>query len=351
MNCDDLATRVNARRRKGDNGHAADLDYASRCADPEPKAGEVRIRVEASGINFADLLGRMGIYPDLPPIPVVPGYEVSGRIDAVGAGVDGIWAGRDVIAMTRFGGYADTVCVPATQVFARPAGVSALEGAALPVNYFTAWLLVIVMGGLKGNETVLVHSVGGGVGIAATQIAKHLGARVIGTASASKHAELRALGVDHLIDYQTEDFETRVREITNGRGVELILDALGGDSWKKGYRILAPTGQLGMFGISAAADRKERNILAMLSMLAKTPWFQFNPISLMNANKGVFGVNPGHLWGELDRIREWADRLFDLWAQGVIKPKIARSFGFDEAPQAHHFIQDRRNIGKVLLVP
>jgi len=147
--------------------------------DPEPKAGEVCIRVEASGINFADLLGRMGIYPDLPPIPVVPGYEVSGRIDAVGAGVDGIWAGRDVIAMTRFGGYADTVCVPATQVFARPAGVSALEGAALPVNYFTAWLLVVVMGGLKGNETVLVHSVGGGVGIAATQIAKHLGARVI----------------------------------------------------------------------------------------------------------------------------------------------------------------------------
>jgi synaptic vesicle membrane protein VAT-1 len=319
--------------------------------DPEPKAGEVRIRVEASGVNFADILGRMGLYRDLPPIPVVPGYEVSGRVDAVGAGVESDWRGRDVLAATRFGGYADTVCVPIRQVFARPAGMSALEGAAIPVNYFTAWQLVVVMGGLKRSETVLIHSAGGGVGIAATQIAKHIGAHVVGTASASKHAELRALGVDHLIDYRTEDFVARTREITKGRGVELILDAVGGQSWKKGYRLLAPTGRLGMFGISAAVTGKERSMLGMLTMLASTPWLQFNPLSLMNANKGVFGVNLGHMWGEIERQREWADQLLNLWAQGVVKPKIARSFRFTEAAQAHHFIQDRRNIGKVLLVP
>jgi synaptic vesicle membrane protein VAT-1 len=319
--------------------------------DPHPKAGEVRIRVEASGINFADIMGRLGVYPDLPPIPVVPGYEVGGRIDAVGAGVDGSWNGRDVLAATRFGGYADTVCVPLNQVFVRPAGMSASEGAAIPVNYFTAWILVVVMGGLKRGETVLIHSAGGGVGIAATQIAKHLGARVIGTASAVKHAELHALGADHLIDYRTEDFEERTRAITNGRGVELILDAVGGESWKKGYRLLAPTGRLGMFGISAAVSGKERSILGMLGVLANTPWFQFNPLSLMNANKGAFGVNLGHLWGEIDRQRGWAEQLLDLWTQGAVKPKIAKSFRFDEAPQAHHFIQDRGNIGKVLLVP
>ena len=319
--------------------------------DPEPKAGEVRIRVAASGVNFADIMGRLGLYPDMPPLPAVPGYEVSGRIDAVGEGADTAWVGRDVIAVTRFGGYSDVVCVPANQVFARPAGMDALEGAAIPVNYFTAWQLVVVMGGLKPNETVLVHSAGGGVGIAATQIAKHIGARVIGTASAAKHAELRTLGVDHLIDYRTEDFETRTREITNGRGVELILDAIGGESWKKGYRTLAPTGRLGMFGISAAVGGKERSLVGMLATLARVPWFQFNPLSLMNANKGVFGVNLGHLWGELDRQRSWAEQLLDLWAKGVVKPKIARTFKFDEAPQAHHFIQDRRNIGKVLLLP
>src|ERR1700758_2409030 len=285
--------------------------------DPEPKAGEVRIRVEASGVNFADIMGRLGLYPDLPPMPVVPGYEVGGQVDAVGAGVAPDWTGRDVLAASRFGGYADIVCVPVNQVFARPPGMSALEAAAIPVNYFTAWQLAVVMGGLKANETVLIHSAGGGVGIAATQIAKHIGARVIGTASAAKHAELRALGADHLIDYRTEDFETRTREITGGRGVELILDAVGGESWKKGYRVLAPTGRLGMFGISAAASGQERSMLGMLSMLANTPLFQFNPLSLINENKGVFGVNVGHLFDEIDRLREWGETLMELTARDI----------------------------------
>jgi synaptic vesicle membrane protein VAT-1 len=120
---------------------------------------------------------------------------------------------------------------------------------------------------------------------------------------------------------------------------------------RKGYRLLAPTGRLGMFGISSAVTQKERRVLDMLGMLARTPWFQFNPLSLISANKGVFGVNLGHLWGEIDRIRGWGEQLLDLWTQGAIKPKIARSFTFNEAADAHHFIQDRKNIGKVLLVP
>ena len=186
---------------------APDVLVVKEAPDPQPRSGEMRIRVAASGVNFADILGRMGLYPDLPPIPVVPGYEVGGRVDAVGEGVDASWVDREVMAMTRFGGYSDVVCVPENQVFIRPAGMSAFDAAAIPVNYFTAWQLLVVMGGLKQGETVLIHSAGGGVGVAATQIAKHIGARVIGTASAAKHAELRALGVDHLIDYRTEDFE------------------------------------------------------------------------------------------------------------------------------------------------
>jgi NADPH:quinone reductase-like Zn-dependent oxidoreductase len=119
----------------------------------------------------------------------------------------------------------------------------------------------------------------------------------------------------------------------------------------KGYRLLAPTGRLGMFGISSAVTQNERRVLDMLGMLARMPWFQFNPLSLISANKGVFGVNLGHLWGEIDRIRGGGEQLLDLWTQGAIKPKIARSFTFNEAADAHHFIQDRKNIGKVLLVP
>jgi NADPH:quinone reductase-like Zn-dependent oxidoreductase len=318
-------------------------------ADPQPGAGEMRVRVQASGVNFADVMGRLGLYPDLPRIPVVPGYEVAGRVDEIGEGVDASWIDRDVFALTRFGGYADAVCVPQAQVFPRPPNMSAQEGASIPVNYLTAWQLVVVMGALKAGETVLIHSAGGGVGIAATQIAKHIGARVIGTASAAKHGELRALGVDQLIDYRNDDFEERARQITGGRGVELILDAVGGDSLKKGYRLLAPTGRLGMFGVSSAATNKTGGYLGMVTALAQTPWVQFNPLSLMNANKGVFGVNLGHMWGEVDRMRRWMDQLMGLWEQGAIKPKIAQVFTFDEAAAAHHFIQDRKNVGKVLL--
>ena len=207
------------------------------------------------------------------------------------------------------------------------------------------------MGGLKKSETMLVHSAGGGVGIAATQIAKHIGATVIGTASAGKHAALREIGVDHLIDYTREDFETRTRKITGGRGVELILDAVGGDSLKKGFRVLSPTGRLGIFGASSMATGRTRNPLAMLSFAFKTPWLQFNPLTLMNENKGVFGVNVGHMWDESPRIAGWFNEILGLWVQGALKPQIARTFRFEEAGAAHEYIQNRSNLGKVLLIP
>jgi NADPH:quinone reductase-like Zn-dependent oxidoreductase len=227
--------------------------------------------------------------------------------------------------------------------------MSAFEGAALPVNYLTAWQLVVVMGGLKAGETMLVHSAGGGVGIAATQIAKHIGAKVVGTASAAKHQRLKAFGADHLIDYRREDFVARTREITNGRGVELVLDAVGGESFKKSYGLLAPTGRLGMFGVSMAANSKQRDLLNIFKTLAGTPWLLFTPAALLNANKGVFGVNLGRMWGEIDRMHGWMGELLDLWSKGVIQPRIDRVFSFDDAPLAHHYIQDRENVGKVLL--
>lgn len=328
---------------------APDVLKVKNAPDPTPGRGEIRIRVEATGVNFADVMGRMGLYPDLPPIPVVPGYEVSGRVDAAGSDVADEWIGRDVLAMTRFGGYSDVVCVPTAQAFARPAGLSAIDAAAIPVNYVTAWQLLVVMCALKKGETVLVHSAGGGVGIAATQIAKHIGATVIGTASAGKHAMIRNFGVDHCIDYTREDFEKRVSEITGGRGVELVLDAVGGESFKKSYRSLAPTGRLGMFGASSMAQGQTKNPLALLKLAASMPWLQFNPVALMNANKGVFGVNVGHMWNEIPRVAAWMEEILALWAQGVVRPQIAKTFSFEEAAQAHEYIQSRANVGKVVL--
>jgi NADPH:quinone reductase-like Zn-dependent oxidoreductase len=319
--------------------------------DPMPGEGEVRIRVEAAGVNFADVMGRMGLYPDLPALPVVVGYEVAGRVDAAGRSVYPDWVGRPVLAITRFGGYSDVICVPERQVFTRPDAMGADEGAALPVNYLTAYQLIEVMGGLRAGDTVLVHSAGGGVGIAAIQLARRIGARVIGTASAAKHEALRKLGVEHCIDYRTEDFEARVQEITEGRGVELVLDAVGGTSFKKSYRALAATGRLGMFGVSAAATRKRGRRLDLLRTAASMPWLQFNPIALMNQNKGVFGVNLGHLWGEMERVSSWMEALLGYYRSGSIRPVVAASFPFERAAEAHHYIQDRKNFGKVLLIP
>ena len=320
-------------------------------SDPQPGTGQVRVRVEAAGVNFADIMGRLGLYPDRPPLPIVMGYEVAGRVDAVGDGANPAWREKDVLVMTRFGGYSDVVCAPEAQVFERPEGMDARKGAAFPVNYLTAYQLIEVMGGLRSGETMLVHSAGGGVGVAAIQLAKRIGARVIGTASAGKHVFLKELGVDHLIDYTTEDFEARVREITGGRGVELVLDAVGGPSFKKSYRSLAPTGRLGMFGLSAAATGKSRSWTSYLKAASQMPWFQFHPLSLMNENRGVFGVNVGHLWGEIDRVSRWMEALLAAYREGAVCPVIAEAFPFDRAAEAHHFIQDRKNMGKVLLVP
>ena len=320
-------------------------------ADPTPAKGEIRIRVAAAGINFADIMGRMGLYPDLPPMPVVVGYEVGGTVDAVGAGVDEAWIGKKVLGLCRFGGYSDVLCLPELQVHELPDGMTVEQGAALPVNYLTAYQLIEVMGGLKSHETVLIHSVGGGVGIAATQIAKRIGVRIIGTASAGKHERLLASGVDECIDYRTEDFEKRVLELTDGRGVELILDAVGGESFTKGFKSLAPTGRLGMFGLSSAATGKSRSVLALLKSVTAMPFFKFNPMTLMNENKAVFGVNVGHLWDEAEMVNQWMATLLDYYREGSINPHVDSSFSFEQASEAHRYIQDRKNYGKVLLKP
>jgi NADPH:quinone reductase-like Zn-dependent oxidoreductase len=320
-------------------------------ADPLPAAGEVRIRVAAAGVNFADIVARMGLYPGLPPMPVVVGYEAAGSVDAVGDGVEPDWLGREVLALTRFGAYSDTVCVPELQVFTRPSGMGAEEGAALPVNYLTAYQLLEVMGGLRAGETLLVHSAGGGVGIAAIQLARRIGATIIGTASSGKHDFLESIGVDHCVDYRSEDFEAQVRQITRGRGVELAIDAVGGSSFKKSYRALAPSGRLGIFGMSAVVTGKKRSIPGLLKVILTTPWLRFTPAALMRSNKGVFGVNLGELWEEMDRVRTWMEALLAYYQEGAIRPVVAASFPFERAAQAHHYIQDRKNLGKVLLAP
>jgi NADPH:quinone reductase-like Zn-dependent oxidoreductase len=172
--------------------------------------------------------------------------------------------------------------------------MSAPMGAALPVNYLTAWQILEVMGGLRAGQVVLVHSAGGGVGLATLQLAKRIGAQVIGTASTAKHEALKRFGLDLAIDPAREDFEKRVKEITRGRGVDLVLDAVGGNSWRKSYRSLAPTGRMAMFGLSAAAGGKRRGFLRRDHGARGYPGSTTR--CGLNGNRGVFGVNLAHLW-------------------------------------------------------
>lgn len=315
--------------------------------DPVPAAGEVRIRVRAAGINFADVLARLGLYPDAPKPPMVVGYEVAGHIDAIGSEVTGFAEGDRVVALTRFGGYADVVVVPVAQVFKLPEGLSDAEAASVPVTYLTAALALYRMAALMPGETVLVHNAGGGVGIAATQLARLRRATVIGTASAFKHDALRAFGVEHAIDYRHADVGEEVKRITHGRGVDVVLDPIGGRSFGDSYQMLAPLGRLVIFGLSAAATGERRNMWRAFRAWMDTP--RFNSMSLIHRNRGVFGLNLGHLWAERRQIAPLMEMLVSELAAGRLQPVVARTFPLDRAADAHRFIQSRQNIGKVVL--
>jgi NADPH:quinone reductase-like Zn-dependent oxidoreductase len=322
---------------------------------PEPavRPGEVRITVRAAGINFADLMARSGIYPDAPSPPCVVGYEVAGEVESVGEGVDSYSVGDRVLAGTRFGGYAELVSVPADQVLPLPDALGFEQGAAFPVNYATAYAALVIMGGLKSGERLLIHAAAGGVGIAATQVSKGIGAEIFGTASASKHDAIRAQGVAHPIDYRNLDFADEAMRITGGVGLDLIIDAVGPSSFRKDYAILRPGGRLVMYGLSEAQTGDRRDLAAVLRSLARMPlatmpWWK--SVQVMNENKGVFGLNMLKWWDAegLDRVLE---PLSGGLAAGEFDPVVAESFPFERAADAHRFIADRRNIGKVVLVP
>ena len=292
--------------------------------DPEPAAGEVLIKVRAIGVNFADIVARKGLYPDAPKPPCVVGYEVSGVIESVGQGVDSSLIDKSVLALTRFNGYSEKVCVPENQVFAMPESLDFERAAAIPVNYLTAYQLICVMGGLKRGESILIHNAGGGVGLAALDISLHLKATTYGTASLKKHPFLKERGIHHCIDYRNQDFLSSIMRHTDRKGVELVIDPIGGKHWKKSYRALRSTGRLGMFGVSTVTESSMGRFFQLAKLLAQMPWY--NPLRLMNANKSVFGVNLGHMWNERDKLSEWMQEIVKGIEDGWVRPHVDRTF-------------------------
>jgi NADPH:quinone reductase-like Zn-dependent oxidoreductase len=222
------------------------------------------------------------------------------------------------------------------------------EAAALPVVYLTAHHMMLFTGNLRPGSKVLIHSAAGGVGLAAIQLAKMRGCEIFGIASASKHAFLVEQGCQHPIANEA-DYVAEVRALTGGRGVDLVLDAVGGKSWTDGYALLAPAGRLVAFGLSAASSGKKRSLIHALTQIAKVK--KWSPMKLMDDNKQVQGVNMGHLFGELDMLAEQFRALVGMYEAGQIKPHVDCSFKFSEAAAAHHYLHDRKAKGKVLLTP
>jgi NADPH:quinone reductase-like Zn-dependent oxidoreductase len=311
--------------------------------DPPLGKGELRIDVAAAGINFADVMARIGIYPDAPKPPCVVGYEVAGTISEVGEGVEDFTSGQRVIASTMFGGYASQVVVAASDVIALPEELTFEQGAALPVNYGTAWAGLVGYGNVQPGERVLIHSAGGGVGIAATQIAKRRGAEVYGTASPGKHARIAELGVDHPLDYTKAGWEQGLPKF------DLILDAIGGKSLRRGYNQLRAGGRLVAFGASAAVSGEKRNLVSGLGTLLRMP--RFNMVKQISESKAVIGLNMLSLWKDHGTLAPWIVPLRELIEDGTVQPVVAGAFSFEQAGDAQRMITERRNIGKVVLTP
>jgi NADPH:quinone reductase-like Zn-dependent oxidoreductase len=315
--------------------------------DPQLGVGQVRIEVAAAGINFADVMARMGLYADAPKTPCVVGYEVAGTILELGDGVaeshPGLIPGQRVLAGTQFGGYASQVVVPAGDVVPLPEALSFEQGAAVPVNYATAWAGLNGYGTLGQGDRVLVHSAGGGVGIAATQIAKSAGAEVYGTASPSKHERIKELGVDHALDYTKPGWEQGIGSF------DVILDAVGGKSFRTSYDLLAPGGRLVAFGASAVVSGERKNIATALRTVLRMP--RFNMIKQMSESKAVIGLNMLTLWKDHGTLEPWIEPLDGMLKDGTIAPVVAGTFSFEEAGAAQTMIVERRNVGKVVLTP
>jgi NADPH:quinone reductase-like Zn-dependent oxidoreductase len=312
---------------------------------PEPvgEPGKVLVDVRAAGVNFADTMARVGMYPDAPKLPAVVGYEVAGTVAELGEGVEGLAVGDRVMAGTRFGGYAERVVVAASDVVPLPDRLSFEQGAAIPVNYSTAWAGLIRYGSLEEGERVLIHAAAGGVGIAATQIAKRHGGEVYGTASAAKHDAIRALGVDVALDYRQDGWERGLPQF------DLVMDAVGGSSFRTSYKLLAPGGRLVAFGASSLMSGEKRNPIAALRGVVRMP--RFNLIKQMGSSKAVIGLNMLTLWDSAGTLEPWIRALSGLMEDGTIEPVVAEALPFDRAPEAHRILGERRNVGKVVLVP
>jgi len=302
---------------------------------PSPGPGEVLIRVAAAGVNRPDAMQRAGLYPPPAGASDIPGLEIAGTIVAVGPAVQAFTRGDSVCALVTGGGYAEYCIATAVLCLPFPQGFTALQAAALPETFFTVWSNIFDRGRLIAGERLLVHGGSSGIGTTAIQLAKAFGATVYCTAgSAEKCAACESLGADRAINYKTEDFVERIGELTEGQGVNLILDMVMGEYLKRNLKCLAPDGRLVFIAVQGGAKIDSLNVL---------------PIMLKRLTLSGSTLRPRSIDDKTGIARSLAREVWPLLTQGKIAPVIHSSFALHEAAQAHQLLESSRHIGKIML--
>ncbi|HYD48610.1 MAG TPA: zinc-binding dehydrogenase [Terriglobales bacterium] len=315
---------------------------------PEPGPGQLRIAVEAFGLNYADVSARQGTYRDAPPIPCVIGYEVVGRVDKLGAGVEAPGLGARVTALTRFGGYATHALTDARAAAVIPDDLDRGVAVALPTQYGTAYHCAEEMVRLHQGDHVLVQAAAGGVGTALVQLAKRRGCVVYGTAGSNDKLEyLRQLGVDHPINYSHVDFAAEVRRLRGREGLDVVFDSIGGSSVRKGMDLLAGGGRMVCFG---AASREAHRFQMLHDVPFALSFGLQHPIPLMIQSKSLIGVNMLRLSDDRPlALQRCLEAVVQLALAGDIKPHIGGRYRAEQIAEAHQFLESRRSIGKIVI--
>jgi NADPH:quinone reductase-like Zn-dependent oxidoreductase len=317
--------------------------------DPEVNEGEVLVRTRAIGLNFSDVFARMGYYPGVPRPPFIPGIELSGVVERVAKGVKTIKRGDRVLVFPKHGGYAEYVSVPATHAIRMPSRMSFEDGAALGVASLTAYHGLVTLAHVRPGEKLLLHAAAGGVGTAAVQLAKHLGAEIYATAGSSEKLQVaKNAGADRVINYRSEDFAEVVSLETNGYGVDVVMDSVGGRIFRKGWKLLAPMGRYVLYGFAAVSGDRSVKKLRALRELASVPLIY--PPAIVSKNVSLAGFNLFFLTHKVEYFGGVLRELMKLYEKKVLQPVIGAKYGFAEIADAQSFLQSRRSFGKVIVV-
>jgi NADPH:quinone reductase-like Zn-dependent oxidoreductase len=316
---------------------------------PEIEAEEVLICVKAIGLNFADIFERLGLYKAAPKAPFVPGFEVAGIIEKVGPGVLNFKPGQRVMAVTRFGAYKTYLKVNHNFIRVLPADFSFEEGAGFPTTYLTAYHGLFNLGHLRRGEKVLIHAAAGGVGTAAIQLAQIYDAEIFATCGSEAKVDfLKNMGIRHAINYKTHDFEKEIRQINQGGGVDVIMDSVGGSTFRKGYRLLNPMGRLVIFGLgSMMPSGKRPNWFKLAFQYVTLP--RFSPFNMMPENKTIAAFHLAYMFERGNDLREAFDTLLKWAYEGRLRTVVGKVFPFEQAAEAQDYLQSRKSIGKVIL--